>query len=1819
MKVMMNPILGVRERAMMPTTRLLSWKAIEIAVPKPNEPKPANEVGDDEVMLVSTNGGEDWTSLPHTRDLCRQCPFKVGMNSSNAKYCDRCFCYICDCPASECKEWGSGNARTHHCNATSKSPNYRTQRQERLKKYRADGARPHSAPTGGVVSILPAATDTVAALVESTLERRILPLAPTVSAGTDSPPLSDDDESEACNCLNCRRRRFHGMISMGDYLDHHHLDCDGDEFGMDQLSRSMLAAARWNNNKPEPLKPNSCNLKEMPDPLLDPTMIELARLSFDVETIRDHKISDIARRLVPHGFYKPTANGVSITMGEKLTIRSMLEQQYINGRWVQAPIKVNPSHLTPSPSEPSPTRVIPIQVHFWDGRALPTVYGVTITPGSKVKQMMDTLRAMLNLHSSVAMHLQHEFRDESAFAIKMDDLITDQWLSRNMLAKDGTRFDVFCLPKLAPATRKRVEQQQRSTAAKITLLAPEVYCNPGTDVTGSMKLFVPMSDEHQGGGNVAKAAVARNVIAALRQYRLNPDDHYETTSLASSIKISWGFQDHYHCPVFETENYTSATLFSRPFSGKLKAISLRASFTAEVMEASFLPDIWNILPIVEPTAVPSAVNPTRNYLKALDKVRVANVEERRMPELVLRELDHASEMKDISTMPANFTSPLEIGSAALVRYKAQLTPLVEETGKGREKKKTINEKKGILKIRVFVFRMPGRNRVGFFDQGSEWSGASAPSGRNRRLQRNITLHKLKLTLSLHLQHNSHFIALESHRKHWAEKDTELSARRSITGLMEAMERPEAPAAVQPNGLTVTLRPYQLQSLKFMWDAEMVDGGFRRHLWVPASAVDGTPFWYSPLLGRVASAVPEQPSGGFCCEEMGLGKTVEVLALCLANPAPALPRPGTVLPNRKLHSKATLVVCAVSLVGQWIAEAQEKTAGSLKIHMYHGQGRIKDARRLATEFDLVVTTYATLSSDCSNGNKTAFSPGSSPLHGVQWHRLVLDESHTCKNPVVGHTKACVALEAQRRWMCTGTPINTDVQDLFGQFAVLRFAPFNNKNFFDANVKNAFGNNVYSGGCPELLHALGAVMVRHTKRQELGGEQVLQLPPKTEELVPVILTATEQAVYKRVYATAAEYFSRYERMGPRYVSKNLLHIMSLLLPMRRICSGGALAERDLTVSEPAISAAEAQEAHDITAHAHGGPGNNAAAATALNVDESLVAPANEECPICMDAYEEPAVTTCNHWYCKACIVNVLQSIHSRCPLCRGPQRVNQLRCGITAAEAAERSAAENEDSNAELAASQAAAADAAAALAEREAAIISIGDGVISESKLAALLKSLRAMRRADPTAKALIFSQYNSTIEWLKGRLTREGFGHRHISGSMPLKQRAKAIQAFQGDPPTTVFLLSMRSGAVGINLTAASHVFLLEPALNAALEDQAVGRAWRMGQRREVKVVRFYVKGSVEEQIMEVVKVRQTGVAGAAAAANANNDNSGEDPFDHRQQYRPHIRVEDQAGSIKEDKQNLRLNELQALFKAPEFPEPREDEGLSEDEDEPMIDASLTHRRNHRQQQQQQQQMDDLSDGAGTSAMHAAMGSGGFSGSKAPGAGVPAAVMKNRMRRSKAGIASVAGGGIATAGATAPAATPGGALNTHTDGAGPSGANRNGTAANGVTPAATLHAVPATAATARDEEPQEEEEKEAEEVFEMAPAAILQRIKLLAQKATGRLTPAGNGTGGDPSQRAAAKATNAALAEPDTDDDLDEEALDKLLDDEDSPEPKGKKRGRGHSRAAEAITAHIPNPTPDPVAVAGGGGANGRPARRVVRHNYAVLANQGDAGNDAAL
>ena len=146
-----------------------------------------------------------------------------------------------------------------------------------------------------------------------------------------------------------------------------------------------------------------------------------------------------------------------------------------------------------------------------------------------------------------------------------------------------------------------------------------------------------------------------------------------------------------------------------------------------------------------------------------------------------------------------------------------------------------------------------------------------------------------------------------------------------------------------------------------------------------------------------------------------------------------------------------------------------------------------------------------------------------------------------------------------------------------------------------------------------------------------------------------------------------------------------------------------------------------------------------------------------------------------------------------------------------------------------------------------------------SKLTALVEELKKISQKDqeeeavvPT-KVLVFSQFADTLAWLRAELPKHGMASRTITGDMSQTARARALRDFRNDPPTTIFLLSLRAGAVGLNLTTASEVFVLEPCLNPALHVQAIGRVNRLGQMRPVRVTNFILKDSIESRVMTML------------------------------------------------------------------------------------------------------------------------------------------------------------------------------------------------------------------------------------------------------------------------------------------------------------------------------------------------------------------------------
>ena len=116
-------------------------------------------------------------------------------------------------------------------------------------------------------------------------------------------------------------------------------------------------------------------------------------------------------------------------------------------------------------------------------------------------------------------------------------------------------------------------------------------------------------------------------------------------------------------------------------------------------------------------------------------------------------------------------------------------------------------------------------------------------------------------------------------------------------------------------------------------------------------------------------------------------------------------------------------------------------------------------------------------------------------------------------------------------------------------------------------------------------------------------------------------------------------------------------------------------------------------------------------------------------------------------------------------------------------------------------------------------------------------------------RVLVFSQFTGYLKSISVRLAEEGIGHLYLDGST--RNRAEVIEAFtSGQEP--VFLISLKAGGFGLNLTEADHVFIMDPWWNPAAEQQAVDRIHRIGQDKEVHVYRLVAEGTIEEKVMQL-------------------------------------------------------------------------------------------------------------------------------------------------------------------------------------------------------------------------------------------------------------------------------------------------------------------------------------------------------------------------------
>ena len=485
--------------------------------------------------------------------------------------------------------------------------------------------------------------------------------------------------------------------------------------------------------------------------------------------------------------------------------------------------------------------------------------------------------------------------------------------------------------------------------------------------------------------------------------------------------------------------------------------------------------------------------------------------------------------------------------------------------------------------------------------------------------------------------------------------------------------------------------------------------------------------------------------------------------------------------------------------------------------------------------VLLPTCDTCGTNCMRGtfglNDFLYGVLAPPLERVRWQRVVLDESHKIQSTCTCLFRSIAKLQSPLKWCMTGTPMPKSVDNLRGQFEFL-------------GVTNAPRPSRAS------IPWLASSMIRHVKQaclsqgqgQGQGQSAAHALPPITYEDVLLQMPSIERAGYDALrQQTRTWYTMREIESGVGFHQK----MYQSILNERRAC---ALIAHALFTARPQKARARAGAAHPSVGLA---PEFPAIPSNALNVED--------DCPVCLEPIPHAAVLPCRHCFCHECVITMFESesVVKKCPLCKRvltAAQVAALKQTCRQIEAATQFTAralllqyEAEQTHSESAVEGEIAGSTATVAVESDAGPLT--SATATTATCAVKFDALLAFVRAGDTP-TLVFTQFDEVVHTLKALFKQAdpALPVNVMTGSTPREGREKAIRDFKGNR-NGVLVLSLRTAAVGLNLTHAAQVVFMEPPVSSGLEAQAVGRVHRLGQTKAVKVVHLVVADTIEARM----------------------------------------------------------------------------------------------------------------------------------------------------------------------------------------------------------------------------------------------------------------------------------------------------------------------------------------------------------------------------------
>ncbi|KAA0993697.1 DEAD/DEAH box helicase [Dyadobacter aurulentus] len=266
-------------------------------------------------------------------------------------------------------------------------------------------------------------------------------------------------------------------------------------------------------------------------------------------------------------------------------------------------------------------------------------------------------------------------------------------------------------------------------------------------------------------------------------------------------------------------------------------------------------------------------------------------------------------------------------------------------------------------------------------------------------------------------------------------------------------------------------------------------------------------------------------GGCLADDMGLGKTVQIIAFLLSQ-------------KEKRGKSTSLIIVPTSLIFNWQAEA-EKFAPSLKVLTIYGADRQREVTDF-DYFDIVLTSYGTLLSDVNFLKKYIFN------------YIILDESQAIKNPESQRYKAARLLQSRNKLVLTGTPVENNTFDLYGQLSFASPGLLGNKTQFRNHYSIPIDRFKDSDRARELQRRINPFVLRRTKKQV-----ATELPDKTEMILYCEMGDEQRKVYN---AYELEFYTFLNTRNEVDIPRETLHILQGLTKLRQICNSPALLNDD-----------------------------------------------------------------------------------------------------------------------------------------------------------------------------------------------------------------------------------------------------------------------------------------------------------------------------------------------------------------------------------------------------------------------------------------------------------------------------------------------------------------------------------------------------------------------------------------------------------------------------------------------------------------------------------